>query len=99
MSASDWSICPKCFAEAKQEIEQRKEQLRESYGNIPADVWAEKRKQIPDQPNPQKYMTLREDYEFIMNEDGSFEAYYGAQCTECDASFDFNHNQKEAIQL
>jgi len=39
-------------------------------------------------------VTLREDYELGIYEDGTFEVSYHAHCSECEFKFSYKHEEK-----
>ncbi|GAG05434.1 unnamed protein product, partial [marine sediment metagenome] len=41
--------------------------------------------------------TLREDYEFYMEDDGTFTANYGAHCDRCGFKHEFKHTEKVVV--
>ena len=92
MSADNWGICPKCWAKARSEHTMLTDSLESLYGQIPLDEFDVMRARQQKGVNDEDYRTLREDYEFYLNEDTwEFYASYSGWCTECSWGFDFKH--------
>ncbi len=91
MSADNWRKCPRC---AKKLAKTRADKLAKAeakYGKIPA---AQYRSEIAEAEKPIKQEeTLREDYEYWIDEEGYFQARYNCSCSRCDFEFSFKHAQ------
>lgn len=88
MSADAWRICPQCKHSATAARETKILEVSASYGKIPAPKYladleaANKPIQLEE--------TLREDYEVLTDEDGSFYFTYRCGCGKCG----FGHTEK-----
>jgi hypothetical protein len=95
MSADNWTLCPKCL---KTENNKRAKQValaKKSYGVVPPDEYAK----LIEEANAPIAMqdTLREDYEFSMYDDGTFEASYRAGCNSCGFKHEFEAREQVKI--
>lgn len=99
MSADNWAACPKCTKAANGTYDRMQAALKEKYGTIPAEEYlrmaAEFENTSPEAIRGEN--SLREDYEFYMNEDGEFIAVYHGHCSEC--NFDFKFEHKETVKI
>lgn len=92
MSADNWAICPKC-----QELYNANQKARilgvaEKYGKIPAEEYIKLSKEVSKEVELEA--TLREDYEFYIDDDGKFFATYSAECAVCDFHFKFKESKQ-----
>lgn len=95
MSASNWSICPRCKITAKAEADARFDAAAKAYGKVPSDEY-ERLKMLA--ANPEKIgETLREDWELGMGDDGKFYVTYSCGCQHCDFAYSFRHEQQADV--
>ena len=93
MSASNWSPCPRCLAEAIKRHESRERALKDAYGNIPAEEFSRRQAELGPVPaEATQPETLREDYE-IGIDGGVFKVSYSGSCQECDFTHTFRHSE------
>ncbi len=95
MSADNWSICPRCDALHIKEQEKVANKVADAYGKISRTEW-EQMKAEAKKIKPLE-LTLREDYEFFLDRDGSFCAAYSASCNVCDFKHEFKHEEQLAF--
>jgi len=95
MSADNWDICPKCNKKAVDEKEKLIAKAREAYGKLPPEEYETLLFESREPISIEK--TLREDYSFDMEEDGSFSAVYSAHCSACGFKYKFNHSEQVKI--
>ena len=95
MSATDWSVCPKCFKAAKEKQERRKRRAKAAYGKVSDEEYqkllrrANRRIEMPNH--------LREDYTQGVDDEGEYGVHYRASCADCDYEFEFNHVQQTKL--
>lgn len=97
MSADSWTTCPACEEAGRNDVSKyarAKKELDELYGKIPADDYAERLRRLSSLPTrEEEEETLREDFQIgIFN--GEFTVEYGAHCTVCGWSFEYDNNKK-----
>ena len=88
MSADNWAICPKCKDKAIKAYEARVLGLAEKYGKIPPEEYIKASRDVHNVEELEE--TLREDYEFYLDDNGMFHAVY---CAGCDFSFEFKETK------
>jgi len=71
------------------------DKYRASYGKLSPEEY-EAAMIVSKQPIDLKE-TLREDYEFYIEDDGSFYASYEAHCDRCGFKYSFNHSEQIKI--
>jgi len=89
MSADNWDICPKCVANAVEELEARKAKVQEAYGKVSIEEFEAMRADTPETVDPEDFRTFREDYEFWGARDGVVHASYKGHCKECGTDLGF----------
>lgn len=95
MGADKWSVCPRCKKKAEDDRESLRQQIDYDYGVIPQDKYLD---MVKEYNTPIDLgQTLAEYYEFIMDDDGSFEVYYEGLCKKCNFVFNFDH--KEQVEV
>jgi len=95
MSADNWRECPQCRARNEQKNHKAVSDLEATYGEIPADEWLAKKEAVENPPELNE--TLREDYEFHIDEQGGFCAKYHGSCEICGFEFSFKHEEQLKI--
>lgn len=93
MSADNWRVCPNCEQTLWEKWENEKEQLRKSYGKIPAEKFVEESQRLAEQPEVDE-SSLREDYEIGIYDDGKFHVNYSGRCQQCGYGFNYKHEQE-----
>jgi hypothetical protein len=83
MSADNWAVCPRCLHSAKSWLEAKKAEVRERYGRITIEEWAELSTMLDEEVDEDAVRTFREDYEFYGAETGTLEISYRGECTKC----------------
>jgi hypothetical protein len=94
MSADNWVICPECLKRLQQTRQLAINEASLLYGEVPAEQFIQnlaKAEALPERPE----ITLREDYELGMSDDGEFSVNYSCRCTDCD----FRHIFKISEQV
>lgn len=92
MSADNWGVCPRCKREAEERYSERVEAARESYARVPLHEF-ERRQAEAAEPAEDIGETLREDYEFYIDEVGGwFHVRYKAECDRCGFTHKFSHD-------
>ena len=95
MSADNWTICPRCMKMAVEEKDKQNKQAAESYGKVSEVEYTEILEKARADINMEQ--TLREDYEFYMEDDGTFTADYRAHCDRCGFKYEFKHEEEVAV--
>jgi uncharacterized paraquat-inducible protein A len=95
MSADNWAVCPRCWKEATDEHDQRRQRVAALYGQIPvADFDAARADLAAKTPKRDDFQTFREDYEFYGVEDWEVTATYKGRCQKCGLALEFSHSEK-----
>ena len=92
MGANNWTICPRCMEKAVERKDQLQKEVAKNYGEIPVDQF--NRLHAAAQKDINLEQTLREDYEFNMDDGGNFLASYRAHCSVCDFVYEFEHSER-----
>ena len=97
MSADNWAICPKCKKMALDKQYEQLVKIRKKYGEMSPDEYeaAIFATNTPIELDE----TLREDYEFHIDEEGLFSAEYSARCDRCGFKHSFKHSEEIKIRL
>lgn len=91
MSANNWRTCPQCVKEQATERAAKIEAAHDKYGKIPPDEF---RSLIADAEKPVEHkVTLREDYEQGIDDDGEYYVHFQASCQVCNFRFRFSHTE------
>src|SRR5688572_5583480 len=95
MSADNWGICPKCKLRHEARLASNAEILAEQYGKVDLQAYKLLEEKFNAVPEEYDEYELREDYEFVMFDDGDFLATYSAHCKNdaCDFKFSFDHRE------
>ena len=96
MSADNWTRCPRCLKNAELEKEDFSKKAREGYGKLTSDEYEVLLLKSREPINLDD--SLREDYEFYLDDDGCFTANYRATCGTCNFNFTFHHKQQVEIE-
>ena len=95
MGADNWSMCPKCKKMTLDKHYEQLDKIRKKYGEMSFDEYE---KAIFAANVPIKLdETLREDYEFCMDDEGFFDAKFLARCDRCGFKFNFRHSEQIKI--
>ena len=94
MSASNWTVCPRCTKLRGPALEALRTELAAAYGQVPIAEFNELRARLTREENAIPASTLREDYEFYGAEDGTVIAEYACSCTKCGLESDFTHRHE-----
>ena len=97
MSANRYSICPRCYREAKNAHAAKVVLAEKAYGKATSVAY----RKLCDEAQILNPVTLvenvREDWEFTLDKDGTFTAGYWATCETC--GWTFKHTHKEQVKL
>lgn len=95
MSADNWGICPKCIRRHDDQRAVLEQRLEDDYGKVSREDYKRLEQDVADFPLDHEKTELREDYEFVLFDDGTFYAKYVARCQndECDFEFTFKHQE------
>lgn len=99
MSANNWTFCPKCQKTKKEESIALDENVKISYGKIAVEEWLKLRDEADefrDSLDSSSDMTLREDWS-IGTYNQKFSVSYSSGCSQCNYSYDYNHETKELL--
>lgn len=91
MSADNYTTCPRCERRKAAALNQKAEELAETYGKLPLEQWEKLRDEHEAAKQLPVRQTFREDYEFHGAETGEVTASYAASCSECGLSTSFEH--------
>ena len=86
MSADNWSKCPKCKEVAEKDKAKLIEKAAESYGKIEVEKYDDMVKKASGVVELEE--TLREDYEFYLEED-ILSIKYNCSCNKCRFSYSY----------
>lgn len=95
MSALNWTVCPRCKLAAIRDRKLALDAARALCGKTSAQQYEEAVREARKR-SVTVGMTLREDYQLGVREDGSFHLTYHAECTRCDFMFE-EHLKKNAV--
>jgi len=87
MSADGWKICPRCRAVIQNAKDTEIMKASESYGKIDKDEYLELVRKAAEPARFEE--TLREDYEFYLDEEYVLKIRYYAGCNKCNFEFSF----------
>lgn len=98
MSADNWSICPKCVKNRTQELEKKKAEIVKNYGKVSSEEYFRlidslKKEEVSCSFETKEVLTLREDYEIGISENGEFSVGYSCSCSTCAFLFRFKHKE------
>ena len=87
MSADNWSVCPRCKAEAEKHYDAQAEKVQAAYGSVTVEHFDQMRGDLAqhrvdiDEFSP----TFREDYSWFIDADepGTVYGTYSGECTVC----------------
>jgi hypothetical protein len=91
MSASNWAVCPRCLHLASQAEAGRVASLQ---SKLTAEEFASISDSLAAAIDPEKFRTLREDYEFYGAGEGTVRWSYGASCDVCGLSVSLAGDKK-----
>lgn len=96
MGADNWGTCPRCLRKADHEKVREAAETAQLYGQIPAEEYLAKLKNLGARTGRPVDQTLRKDFEIGTDVEGRFFVKYGARCTfdECGFTRGFNHHEK-----
>lgn len=89
MSASNWTICPRCADEQRKLKDDAFEEAAKAYGVVDRDTYLAMLRNAENMPSVPKE-TFREDYEIYGARHGILQIEYGGRCTECDLEASFS---------
>lgn len=90
MSASNWTVCPRCKDRAEAARAAKLDALSKAYGSVPLDEYeAMKADVMIDSAGEYAEQTFREDYEIYGASSGTVKVSYSGHCTECGLGTDF----------
>ena len=95
MSADNWTVCPRCKKKTETAKREQLKNAKAGYGKLSPEEYEEalfKAREIVVIGE-----TLREDYDFYMEDDGTFGASYSAHCDKCGFKHKFKHSEQVFI--
>jgi hypothetical protein len=95
MSANNWTVCPKCKAEAKRMHAEKEATLAKSYGKVPAETWLAMQAEVATVHALEE--TLREGWDLGVDEEGRFYVSYRCSCDACNFTFTFKQERQLEI--
>ena len=94
MSASNWSVCPRCRHRYEATTERANEEVRIQYGRVPVEQYEQLKREAAALSAPFCETEFREDYEIYGAEDGVVKVKYSGACGVCGLSLTFEHEHK-----
>ena len=92
MSASNFSICPRCARRHRDKATVKRREADQAYGNLPLDDWKLlDRDALEAAVEDITRKTFREDWEVFGAEDGEVVFNYGGHCEVCSLHVDIRH--------
>jgi predicted Zn-ribbon and HTH transcriptional regulator len=88
MSANGWKICPKCKAKIQADKDAELLKLGESYGKVDSQEYLKLANEASKEPEFTE--SLREDYEFYLDEYYVLDIDYVCSCEQCGFKFSFH---------
>jgi hypothetical protein len=89
MSVDNWAVCPKCLAKHESDMLSKKTEVAEAYGKVPRAEYERLSQELKEDQERDPDNTLRENFEFVNDNEGTLGIIYGAQCTMCSFSCKF----------
>ncbi len=89
MSANNWSVCPRCKDNARQEVEEAKALLLKDYGKVPVEEFNDRQNAVLEAElalQESDALTFREDYEWYGAHKGLIQGSYQGHCGTCGLS-------------
>ncbi len=90
MSADNIAICPKCYAESRQKMEELTERLDAEYNAITLAEVRRRDQEIQSLHKASTETTLMENYEGGIDREGNFTATYYCRCDKCKWEWQFS---------
>ena len=87
MSASNWKECPKCKQNAEHDHANKVQAWRNQYGKVPIEEFEATK---PSNELAVMEDSMREDYEFFLDENLVLHIDYRARCQNCDFEFTYS---------
>ncbi len=98
MSADNWRQCPRCVLDSEAQRTVERTALAKEYGTMPPEEFIKQSEELKARHSrPLVEETLREDYEFYIDEEHVFSVDYSCHCEACGFAHAFNH--KETLEL
>lgn len=93
MSASNWTVCPRCAKRHEAALQVMRDDVNAKYGRVPVAEFDELRRQLFEAESTKLPETLREDYEIYGAADGVVTADYSNSCQKCglETTFTYRH--------
>lgn len=95
MSASQWSLCPKCDRERLAIFENLQRQVSELYGKVPVEEFDQARAHLEQERvglESREHYTWREDFRFEGVRGGALHVRYRGGCTVCKLKLEFDED-------
>ncbi len=96
MGADNWTYCLRCVYRADKTQELMRQQVRDSYGEIPVDQFEIARAAAAidhELMDNETLYTFREDWDQGVETDGTVFVNYSGRCSECNWGIDFEHTE------
>ena len=88
MGASNWAICPRCLARAREAEARLLAEVMARYGKVPLAEFDQARAAIKP-VDQEDFRTFREDYEISGVPTGTVTVSYGGRCEACGLELTF----------
>ena len=89
MSANRWSFCPNCKKKEQDRIEAEEKKVLAQYGKIDPELFIKNMADVKIRPMMRE--TLREDYDFTLDEYLDLSMSYSAHCDKCGYKFEYKN--------
>jgi len=91
VSADRWDTCPRCYNESMADRKVRVQSHADSYGKVTPEEWLLEGESLAKEstdPEDNKYMTFREDFEWYIVS-GTLHGVFKGHCTKCGLGIDY----------
>lgn len=93
MGADNWTVCPRCFDNARRAADEAKVAVMALYGVVPVEEFDAQRDALAE-PTEGDFTTFREDYEFYGASWGEVHATYKGDCSQCSLHVELKTSKK-----
>lgn len=91
MSASNWTVCPRCAEVERRAMAAEENRIAAAYGVVPVGEFDRMRHDFAALSEVEDEPTFREDYEIWGARDGIVKVTYKGKCQQCGLSLTFQH--------
>lgn len=100
MSADNWMVCPRCFAQAVHDHRNAVKAVDKSYGKVSIVEFEKRRAALGKPPTVANFKEeLREDFELGITDASEFYVKYSSSCQMCRFGHTFEHSEQLEITL